>query len=150
MSNVQSGGDVSASESVPTEIPGQQTIDEASGSATELLQDGDGPTPEADAESDDEDPAEPVTEGGETAVAEPDPTEGASTAPSTSETGGATTNPDDAGRVDGDSPDEHRFRVVHEIGTPHLPYPHSVTTSAPMLASDVFHFLNELFQRHSL
>jgi hypothetical protein len=43
--------------------------------------------------------------------------------------------------ITGDTPDEHRFRVMVQTHNPGNPVPHSVTTTEDMLAEDAIKFL---------
>jgi hypothetical protein len=114
------------------EIEGQQTIDEATASATELLQEGDGPTPEADAlddrdakkdESGEPEGDEPATSDPTVESAKPDSADTAADASMSESTDTSTA---------GDSPDEHYFRVHAETHNAGADQPHSTETWAPM------------------
>jgi hypothetical protein len=79
-------------DSTPEQIPGQQELPEGAPSATEILQEGEGPTPEADALDERDDKAE--SKGDEPA-----------------DTGGT---PDPTPASNADSPVEHRFRIIKQ------------------------------------
>jgi hypothetical protein len=138
------------------EMEGQQTV-------TEALQEGDGPTPEADAldardaktasgnptagdaptgtvSSDDsvsgsgDAPTDSPTTDGKPPVADNADNPAASTAEDApAETAAADTTDDTA--------DEHYFRIMHQYHNPGADQPHSTVTSAPMSIVDAFDHL---------
>jgi hypothetical protein len=130
---------------------------------TEALQEGDGPTPEADAlDARDAKTASgnPTAEDAPTGIASSDdsvsgsgddPTDSPTTdgkppvadnadnpAASTAEDAPAETAADD---TTDDTADEHYFRIVHQYHNPGADQPHSTVTSAPMSLVDAFEYL---------
>lgn len=111
------------------EVEGQQTIDEATASATELLQEGGGPTPEADALDERDAKKDEDTDTSDDGPAEPDPTPEtarAAEAPDAASEDSAGAVGQSAGEED---PTDHLFRVTHQQHNAGSPDPHSTVTS---------------------
>lgn len=102
------------SEQANEQIPGQGTLDDDAPSATEILQEGDGPTPEADALDERDDKAE--SEGGEPADTggTPDPTTGGGTGEGDQPSESAPVEANGGNASNADSPVEHRFRIIKQ------------------------------------
>jgi|ERR1700722_6085149 len=111
------------------EVESQPTIAEATVSATELLQEGDGPTPEADALDERDAKKDESGESDEDEPAEPDPTPEAARAaevPDAASEENAGPADQSAGEED---PTDHLFRVTHQQHNAGNPNPHSTVTS---------------------
>lgn len=129
------------SEQANEQIPGQGTLDDDATSATEILQEGDGPTPEADALDERDDKAE--SEGGEPADTggTPDPTVGSAPNADTTIPSSRTDSAKPAAGSSTDTPDEHRYRIVDQTHNAGNDQPHSMSTTAAMDIKDAVRWL---------
>lgn len=102
------------SEQANEQIPGQGTLDDDATSATEILQEGDGPTPEADALDERDD--KKADEGGEPADTSntPDPTPAGGTGEGDQPSESAPVEANGGNASNADSPVEHRFRIIKQ------------------------------------
>lgn len=129
------------SEQANEQIPGQGTLDDDAPSATEILQEGDGPTPEADALDERDDKAE--SEGGEPADTggTPDPTTGGGTGEGDQPSESAPVEANGGNASNADSPVEHRYRIVDQTHNAGNDQPHSMSTTAAMDIKDAVKWL---------
>lgn len=129
------------SEQANEQIPGQGTLDDDATSATEILQEGDGPTPEADALDERDDKAE--SEGGEPADTSntPDPTTGGGTGEGDQPSESAPVEANGGNASNADSPDEHRYRIIDQTHNTGNDQPHSMSTTAAMDIKDAVRWL---------
>lgn len=102
------------SEQANEQIPGQGTLDDDAPSATEILQEGDGPTPEADALDERDD--KKADEGDEPADTSntPDPTPAGGTGEGDQPSESAPVEANGGNASNADSPVEHRFRIIKQ------------------------------------
>src|SRR6202161_2671553 len=111
------------------EVESQPTIAEATASATELLQEGAGPTREADALDERDAKKDESGESDEDEPAEPDPTPEAARAAEVPDAA----SEDNAGPADQptgeEDPTDHLFRWTHQQHNAGNPNPHSTVTS---------------------
>lgn len=129
------------SEQANEQIPGQGTLDDDATSATEILQEGDGPTPEADALDERDDKAE--SDGGEPADTggTPDPTTGGGTGEGDQPSESAPVEANGGNASNADSPVEHRYRIVDQTHNAGNDQPHSMSTTAAMDIKDAVRWL---------
>lgn len=129
------------SEQANEQIPGQGTLDDDATPATEILQEGDGPTPEAGALDERDDKAE--SEGGEPADTggTPDPTTGGGTGEGDQPSESAPVEANGGNASNADSPDEHRYRIVDQTHNAGNDQPHSMSTTAAMDIKDAVKWL---------
>ncbi len=134
----------SAPENAPQEMPGQQTIDEAIVTAGE--QNSNPPVTSTEGQ-DSADSASAAATGpatGESGSPEPDPTAQRSPDDGQGVAQDVDASPADPATGDAPAPDEHRFRIVHEIANAGSELAHSSSTSAPMVLQEAIDYLVKL------
>lgn len=129
------------SEQANEQIPGQGTLDDDATSATEILREGDGPTPEErllraifGKKADEGD--EPADTGGT-----PDPTPAGGTGEGDQPSESAPVGANGGNASNADSPVEHRYRIVDQIHNAGNNQPHSMSTTAAMDIKDAVRWL---------
>lgn len=129
------------SEQANEQIPGQGTLDDDATSATEILQEGDGPTPEErllraifgkKADEGDE-PADTSNT--------PDPTPAGGTGEGDQPSESAPVGANGGNASNADSPVEHRYRIVDQTHNAGNDQPHSMSTTAAMDIKDAVRWL---------